>query len=235
MFEKQLKFLRNNLFPEAFTCDICGLETFGGNLCADCLKTVTFNNGEKCPVCGRKTAKSEICLECKQCAPIFERALSPIVYEGGGSKLVLKFKNGNGYLKEYFADLIAKELETFPAPDCIVYVPMTKPDEKKRGYNQARLLAEAVAKRTGIPLIKNAVIKTKKTTGQKELGRTDRAKNLEGSFKVEKRGEIKGKAVLIVDDVLTTGATADEICKQLLKAGAAKTYLATVASVQYKT
>lgn len=234
MFEKTLKFIKENVFPDAFTCDICGVETFKGNLCSDCLKTVTFNNGAKCPVCGRKTPRNEICLECKQRPPIFEKALSPIVYDDGGRDLVLKFKNGNGYLKEYFADLIADELFFFPIPECIVYVPMTKAAERKRGYNQSKILAEAISKRTDTPLIKDTVVKIKSTTGQKELGRKEREKNLAGSFKVVKHDEIKGKAVLLVDDILTTGATADEVAKCLLKAGAEKVYLATIASVEYK-
>lgn len=233
MFEKTLKFIKENVFPSTFTCDICGVETFGNNLCADCLKTITFNNGAKCPVCGRKTVRDEICLECKQTLPVFEKALSPIVYDGGGRKLILKFKNGNGYLKDYFAGLIADGLYFFPIPECITYVPMTRSDERARGFNQAKLLAEAVSKRTDTPLIKDAIIKIKKTTGQKELGRKERAKNLKGCFKVVKKDEIQDKAVLLVDDVLTTGATADEISMCLLKAGAKKVYLATVASVEY--
>lgn len=234
MFEKAIKFIKENVFPNDVTCDLCGIETFGSNLCKDCLNTVTFNNGAKCPVCGRKTTQNAVCLECKQNLPVFEKALSPIVYEGGGKKLVLKFKNGNGYLKEYFADLIADGLLFFPIPECITYVPMTKSDERARGFNQAKLLAEAVSKRTDTPFIKDAIVKTKKTAGQKELGRKERAKNLEGSFKVVKKDEIKGKAVLLVDDILTTGATADEVSRCLLKAGAEKIYLATVASVEYR-
>lgn len=234
MFKKMLKFIKENIFPDAITCDLCGAETFEGNLCGSCLKTVTFNNGTKCPVCGRKTVRNEICLECKQHLPVFTKALSPIVYDGGGRKLALKFKNGNGYLKEYFADLIADGLRLFPVADCIVYVPMTKASERKRGYNQSKILAEAISKRAQTPVIKNAVVKTKRTTGQKELGRKDREKNLAGSFKVEKRNEIKGKTVLLVDDILTTGATADEVSGCLLKAGAEKVYLATIASVEYK-
>lgn len=234
MFKKAVKFLKENLFPSDVTCDICGVETFGGNLCEDCLKTVIFNDGAKCTVCGRKSARDEICLECKQHLPIFNKALSPLVYDGGASKLILKFKNGNGYLKDYFADLISKELFFFPIPDLIVYVPMTKADERKRGFNQSKLLAEEISRRTDTPLVKDAVIKIKKTAGQKELGRKDREKNLAGSFKVVKPDEIEGKAVLIVDDVLTTGATADEVAKCLFKAGAEKVYLATIASVEYK-
>ena len=86
------------MFPRAFTCDICGRETFGTNLCPDCTETVTFNNGATCPVCGRKTVRAEICLECKDRPPLYKKAFSPVVYDGGGKILMAKFKNGNGYL-----------------------------------------------------------------------------------------------------------------------------------------
>ena len=231
---KFVKFLNDALFPESFTCDICGIETFSGNLCDDCFKTVSFNNREACPVCGRITAFPEICLECKARAPLVKKAVSPLVYEDGSTVLITKFKNGEGYLKEYFADLISQKLQDFPAFDCIVYVPMTQKAEYRRGYNQAEILAKSISKRLGVPVIKNALVKKKDTPEQKLLSREEREKNLKGCFKVEKATEIKDKDVLIVDDVLTTGATSEAVCALLLKAGAKNVYLATVASVEYK-
>ncbi|MDE5721779.1 MAG: ComF family protein [Clostridia bacterium] len=234
-FKKFFKAAAETFFPEKFTCDICGIEIFEGRLCKDCLKTVTFNDKAVCPVCGRKTVRPEICLECKADLPKFKKAVSPIVYEDGGVALVLKFKNGNGYLKEHFASLMASKLKDFPSSfDCIVYVPMTKKAVNRRGYNQAKLLAESLSEKIGVPWLKDAVIKTADTPEQKTLTKKERIANLEGCFKVAKREEIKGKSVLIVDDVLTTGATCEAMAKRLLSAGAKKIYLATVASVEYK-
>lgn len=231
---KILKFISDALFPQSFTCDICGTETFDGNLCPDCFKTVAFNDKEVCPICGRKTTNPKICYECKARAPLFKRAVSPLVYRDGSTALIAKFKNGNGYLKEYFSDLIAEKLKDFPAVDCIVYVPMTEKSLNARGYNQAELLANSLSARIGLQVLKDAVVKQKDTPEQKLLSRKEREKNLNGCFKVEKRAEIKGKNILLVDDVLTTGATSEVICKLLLKAGAKNVYLATVASVEYK-
>lgn len=222
------------MFPNNFTCDICGGETFGNNICEDCLKTITFNNKNTCPVCGRKTERDEICLECKASAPRFKKAVSPLVYDGGTVKLIVKFKNGNGYLKEYFAGLIEEKVEDLPVCDYIIYVPMTKKSMRKRGYNQSELLAKSISKRLKTPVLKDAVVKVKETSEQKSLSHRERVKNLAGCFKVEKRTEIKGKNILLIDDVMTTGATADEICKRLLNAGAKQIFLATAASVQYR-
>ena len=228
------KLLSEALFPRSFTCDLCGIETFGNSLCPDCLKTVTYNNGTVCPVCGRKTAIAEICMECKAKAPVFKKAVSPLIYENGAKVLIAKFKNGSAYLKDYFAEIIADKLKDFPEFDYIVSVPMTKKRERERGYNQSALLAKSLSERIGIPFLSNALIKTKETSAQKSLSRKEREKNLTGCFKVEKRDLIKGKTVLLVDDILTTGATAEAIGNKLLGAGAKRIYLATVASVEYK-
>ena len=227
------KFIKESLFPISFTCDSCGIETFDGNLCPDCLKNTTFNNHFTCAICGRKTAKLEICIECKAKPPLFERAISTLLYEGTAVKLIHKFKNGDAYLKDYFADLIVARLNAFPQIDYIAFVPMTKKAERKRGYNQSRLLAESISERINVPVC-DVVEKVKSTSEQKALSGKDRAKNLEGSFKTISKDALLDKNVLLIDDILTTGATADAMCMSLFRAGAMKVFLATIASVEYK-
>jgi len=228
------KFLCENLFPREFTCDICGLETYEGNLCPDCKKTVKFNDGTTCPVCGRKTVRPEICIECKAKPPEYKKAVSALVYVNGGLRLLSKFKNGFAYLKEYFADLLAVSVKDLPEADCMVYVPMTEKSQKIRGYNQTKLLAHALSKRISVPVIDGAVIKIKKNKAQKGLTRTERAENVKGCFEVKNREAIKDKNVLVLDDILTTGATADEVCRLIKSAGAKTVYFASIASVEYK-
>ncbi len=226
-------FIKENLFPPAFTCDACGIETFGTNLCPACLNNMTFNDKRTCPICGRKTVRPEICIECKAKPPLFENAVSPLIYEGTVIKLIHKFKNGEAYLKEYFADLIVPKLANFENIDYITYVPMTKKAERKRGYNQAKLLAESISKRINIPVV-SVIEKVKSTSEQKSLSGKERAKNLKGSFKAQSGQPLLDKNVLLIDDILTTGATADAVCYALFHTGVTKVYLATVASVEYK-
>ena len=228
------KFLSEAFFPLSFTCDVCGIETFNCNICPDCLKNLTFNNKDTCPVCGRKTALPEICLECKAKAPTFKKAVSAFVYENNCIPLIYKFKNGSGYLKEYFTDLLSEEVKNLPKFDLIVFVPMTQNAEYKRGYNQAELLAKSLSERIGVPVCGKVLTKVKDTPEQKNLSQKERAENLKGCFKIENKNDIKDKKLLLVDDVLTTGATANIIADKLLKAGAKQVYLATVASVEYK-
>ena len=214
--------IRESLFPQNITCDLCGTEVFdGSNLCRKCAAEVELNNKTVCPVCGRKTARPEICLECKTEAPLFKRAASAIIYSDGGARLILKFKRGAKYLKNYLGNLMAEKAKKLPACDCVTYVPITKKRRRERGYNQGELLAEVVAQRLELPLV-HALTKKRDTDDQKSLSKRERT-------------EIKGKRVLLVDDVLTTGATAEEVSRKLLSCGASEVYLVTAASVEYKS
>ena len=228
-----VKLIKEALFPPAFTCDACGIETFGATLCPECLKNTVFNNAAFCPICGRKTVHKEICMECKAKPPLFESAISALVYEGTAITLIHKFKNGKAYLKDYFSDLIVQKLDELDKFDFITFVPMTKKAERKRGYNQSRLLADGISERTGVP-VADIIEKIKDTGEQKRLSGKERTKNLEGSFKAKSSRALLDKTVLLVDDILTTGATADAVCRKLFTAGAKKVLLATVASVEYK-
>ena len=223
------------LFPENYTCDICGAEIYDGNFCPACLEKLTFNDKHCCPLCGRKTFRDEICMECKSKPPLFKKAVSAFVYENGATVLVFKFKNGKPYLKKLFADKIAEKLVGFPEIDCIVYVPLAKLSAIKRGYNQSRLLATALSSRILTPVVYGAIRRVKRGRVQKGLTREERAENVKGAFKVVKREEIKGKSVLLVDDVMTTGSTVNEVSRLLLSAGAKEVFVATVASVEYLT
>lgn len=227
--------LRDVIFPEDLTCELCGAEIFdGGRFCAKCAPTVEFNDGTVCPVCGRRTARPEICMECKAEAPRYKKGTSVFVYAGGGAKLILKFKNGGSYLKNYLGGLMAEKAEKLPRCDCVTYVPITKKRRRERGYNQGELLAEVIGERLELPVVK-ALEKKREKPPQKGLGRADRLKNLAACFKICNRAAVKGKRVLLVDDVLTTGATADEVCRELLIAGASEIYFVTAASVEYGT
>lgn len=222
------------LYPRNFTCDICGIEIFnGGNLCEKCRDTVTVNNDFTCPVCGRKTHSSWLCLECKAKPPLYDRAVSPLVYTGGTQKLINKFKSGEAYLKDYFSRLMYAKCSIFKDADAICFVPMTPYAERVRGYNQSALLAAELSKLMKIPLLQNAVAKVKKSSSQKSLTRKEREENLKSCFKAQ-REAVEGKTLILVDDVLTTGATADAVTKELKKCGAKKVYLVTVASVEYE-
>lgn len=226
------KFVKDNLFPEKMRCIMCDIEIFDGELCSDCLKSLSFNDGEGCPKCGRKTAKSEICIECKAHMPPYNRAMSPLVYEGGSVELVGAFKNGRPYIAKYLSSLMVAKLQGIPRADGIVCVPMTDRALRVRGYNQSELLAKHLSMATGVPVLHRAVVKIKDTPAQKELTRVERLKNLQSCFKADKK-QVKGKALIVIDDVMTTGATAESMAQTLKNAGACAVFVITAASVKY--
>lgn len=235
MIRRLFQELSNAFFPENYTCELCGTEIFdGGRLCDRCAKTVTFNDGLTCPICGRRVQVKGACLECKYSSPAYERAVSALVYRDGGAALVLKFKRNNAYLKNYFADLLTLKCKTLKNIDAICYIPMTVKSERRRGYNQAKLLAYELGKRLDLPVLDGALIKLKDTKEQKTLSRKEREENLTGVFRADRK-TVEGKTLLLVDDVMTTGATAEAAVKQLRKRGATKVYFASVASVEYQT
>ena len=123
------------------------------------------------------------------------------------------------------------EKEILPV-DVVTFVPMFPSKQKKRGYNQAELLAKELCKIIEINLDNKNLARIKDTSTQTELSFSERQKNLENAFKVENKQAFKGKVVLLVDDVLTTGATANNCAKELKRVGAKEVYVLTFATTE---
>ena len=191
-----------------------------------------FNDGYICANCGRKTLYAEkYCSTCKNALTAIDLGRSVFNYEKPISNLIMRFKYYNArYIKEYFAQrLFLLYTSNYFNADFIVYVPMTDTAKRKRGYNQSELLANALSEKTGVPVF-NGLKKVKETKRQATLSRVERLKNLNQAFRITNKRELKDKTVVIVDDVTTTGSTAQAIAERLKKAGALKVYLLTVAS-----
>jgi ComF family protein len=131
----------------------------------------------------------------------------------------------------HMAEMIRDRLRDsgMEAFDLIVPVPLHESRERERGFNQAFLLAEALGKMRGEPVCKDAIYMKKPTIDQTRLGRQGRFKNLKGSFNTRNGINLNGKRILLIDDVLTTGATADDCARALKEAGAEAVVAATVA------
>ena len=226
------------LFPERITCDICGAELVADtryNLCASCSEKLPLNFKKICQVCGTPIYdEADYCIRCQNTESKFEKNRSPLSYEDEAIKLISMLKFGG---KKYLADTLSALMADACAEhnlysDVIAFVPMTADEKKKRGFNQAELLANAVGKRLNIEVVP-ALIKVRDTSVQKKLTARERAKNLEGAFLANPE-HIKQKTVLLIDDVFTTGSTANECAKALLKAKATRIFVLTAAVTKQK-
>ena len=121
-----------------------------------------------------------------------------------------------------------------PIADCVVCVPSSAERMKLRGYNQSFLLAKEFAKLVDLPFYDDVIQKAVDTISQVGLSRKERKENLKGSFKITQKDKIKGKKVLIIDDVMTTGTTVDVLAERLKNAGAMEVYALTVASITFE-
>lgn len=226
-------FFKKHFFNPEWQCSICGEENFcGGYVCSKCESKLAYNDGAICMHCGRKVLVSgNYCSTCAEYMTAVDMARSVFSYEGEIRKLIKGLKYDN---KRYLADMFAEKLaflyfKNYFNADLITYIPMTKKAEKRRGYNQSKILAEMVGEKTGVKSV-SCIEKVKETKRQAKLKRKERLKNLDGAFRVCDKTAVKGKTVLVVDDVTTTGATAQVIADRLKRAGAEKVYLLTVAS-----
>lgn len=132
-------------------------------------------------------------------------------------------------LAAFACQALGKEEALWWGLDSIIPVPLFPEKEKQRGFNQAAILTRELAKRKKIPLIEGQLIKVKNTSPQTSLEAADRHKNLKGAFAVIDFHEIKGKTVLLIDDVFTTGSTIQECSLALAEAGALEVRALTIA------
>lgn len=221
---KLLGSLKRAVYPEDVTCNRCGAELFADtryHFCADCMEKLPFIEGKRCVTCGVPIAdEADYCINCMNYSRAIAKCRTPLLYEGIATELIYALKfGGKRYLVKDFSAMLADEYvkEGF-CSDLVCSVPMTEKEKKRRGFNQSELLAKATAERLKLPY-EALLTKVRDTSDQKKLGGRERAKNMEGAFTAA-GGSVKGKTVLIVDDVFTTGATANECAKALKKAGA---------------
>ncbi len=215
------------LFPSNIKCIFCGRDIPSDFICKDCLKEEIFNEGNRCQKCDTPIKEGNIiCDHCKKAKRHFDRIYCPFIYDGKVRKALLKFKSdGAKYLAHAFATFIAQRLEVDEVEfDLIVPVPSHKDTIKQRGYNPARVLADELGKILNKP-VADILYKVRKTKNQKFLNYEDRQNNLENTMILLDNSIIKNKNILIIDDIVTTGATI-EACANLM-IGKAKSISAT--------
>lgn len=217
------------ILPER--CIFCGEVIPAFCLCCDtCRDTLCLIHPPLCPLCGM--SKSDC--TCRRHRHRYDRALSPFYYEGAARSGVLRLKHyDDPRTVAFFADQMAIVVRRECASeiiDMVTAVPVTHKKREERGFNQSELLAHEVAVRLGVPY-QELLVKIYETVPQKKKHAWERAGNVLGVFDVLNNEILTGKTILLVDDVLTTGATADE-CAKMLKIYGATRVICLTASIR---
>ncbi len=239
-FKKLKNVLEEIFYPANIKCINCNIDLPVKQeieFCESCFSKLEFIENDKCcKRCGAKLKTSNLCLACKSNKREFKLARSVMEYDGITAKLIKTFKYKNKpYMSRTFGKLLALKFESLNwKVDFATFVPITKKKEKKRGFNQARLLAEEFSKTANVSIEKDILIKKQDTKEQASLGFKDRQENLRKTFKVTNKDKVRGKIILLIDDVFTTGATANACSLAFKKAGAKEVYVLTVASTTRK-
>lgn len=199
----------------------------------------------KCAVCGA-LGKDILCKKCLEEIKYLDRQLKDLPsklsfdiafaatsYEGPVKEAIRKFKfRDKRAFSEPLTNILIKfaenNLSAFKNVELIIPVPLFESRQKGRGFNQSGIFAEAAARHLDRPISETALFRTRNTKPQFDLMRADRFANVAGAFKVSDPDEVKGKTILLIDDILTTGATASECARVLKDAGAVKVIILTL-------
>lgn len=217
------------IFPEK--CRLCGerVRDQGGlPICLDCWGKLETITPPFCTICGipftSKEGISHPCSLCLRKPPSFKVARAVGKYSGPLREAIIELKyKGRGSIARrlgmMMADMVARDPELSDI-ELLLPVPLHRSRMRERGFNQSELLAKAMGKELGIEVNTSSLIRARRTASQVGLGMEERIKNVAGAFVVARKDAIEGRSLALVDDVMTTGATANECSKTLVKGGA---------------
>lgn len=192
-----------------------------------------------CACCGVPFAYSmadgSLCTACLEDKPLFETARSVFVYDDVSRKMILGFKHGDKtFAVRAFVPWMSRAgAQMLAQADLLVPVPLHPSRLLRRRYNQAALMAQALACEADLCCIPDALVRVRATVSQGHMGGADRFRNVKGAFSVHsgRARDVVGKKIVLVDDVLTSGATVSECTRALLKGGAISVHVLTLARV----
>jgi ComF family protein len=196
-------------------------------LCSSCWAGMRFFAPPWCAVCGlpfpHPMGEEAVCADCARQKPSWDRARAVMRYDKHSRHLVLALKHGD---RTHVARALGRWMgragaELLEGADMIMPVPLHWTRLFTRRYNQAGLLAHAVRAAGGPPVMADWLVRRRRTPSQGRLGPVARVRNVRGAFAVRRGCDVKGKRIVLVDDVLTTGATVEECARVLRRGGAA--------------
>ena len=231
--KKTARFFEHLIFPDDIKCIFCGKDVADFEnkpYCDECDKEVELNNSNRCMICDEPINNEAIvCDYCQKHKRSFKKAFCPFIYGGPVRHAILAYKESNKrYLAKTFAKFIANRIiESKVKIDYVTYVPMTKKKERLRTFNQSKLLAKEVAKIFKVDVL-DLFERLRDIPAQKFSNFDERHKNLIGLYRLRSNNLEKHKNYLIVDDVITTGATMN-YCSELIAKNVNNVYVCALA------
>lgn len=220
------------LFP--LRCPACDriVRPFGAKICPECAPKFQLLKAPWCMRCGKKLYREEeYCRDCREKEHNYIRGRALYEY-GSAASSIYRFKYGN---RREYADFFGQEMVRYlgdfidrVGPDALIPIPLHPKRLRKRGYNQAALLAEAVGRYAGVPVLDKILVRVKNTAPLKCQNRTERQNNLKKAFNIA-QNDVKLKTIILIDDIYTTGSTMDEAALALKAAGVLRIYFVTLA------
>lgn len=212
------------LLPES--CLLCGADSQSSLLCADCTADLPALPAASCPKCGEQTTHGERCGACLKEAPHFDRTIALYRYDFPVDRIIHALKYGHqlavaGWLGIKLAERLAADKRL------IIPLPLHPDRVRERGFNQSAEIARVVGNCLNLPVDRSSVLRNRATLPQADLPFKERHKNVRGAF--ECRVDMSGKNILLIDDVMTTGATLNECARVLKLHGAADISVAVAA------
>jgi ComF family protein len=215
--QSAMSFLVDSLLPAP--CLFCGGGPTRAGICSGCLHDLPGRREPRCPVCAIDAQAAELCGSCLRRHPAFDRVRAACSYAFPIDAAIQRLKYAPdptliAPLAALLADLAASE----PRPDLLIPMPASRAQLRSRGFNQAAELARTSARRLGLKLGPDTVARVREGLPQASLPWDERAGNVRGAFACA--ADVSGLRVAIVDDVMTTGATLEELARTLKRAGA---------------
>ena len=208
--------LKHRIFKQK--CLLCASPQANSHgLCSPCLSELPRHASTSCPQCGLSSS-GQLCGSCISSPPDFDATHAVFLYQYPIDKMMQRYKYGNMLNTSYTFGQLLAEKSAFEAIDLIIPMPMHPQRLKERGFNQALEIAKVLTKNRPEKLDYKSVARQTLTPPQASLALKERVKNIKGAFKVN--SDLAGKRIAIVDDVMTTGASLNELAKTLKKAGA---------------
>ena len=198
--------------------------------CARCAMPFSYRVGE-----AGANDEALICGGCIDHPPHYARGRSALLYDDASRRLILRFKHGDQHqaVRAFTPWMMAAGRDVVDACDLIVPVPLHRWRLLKRRYNQSAMLAVAIGRTSAKDVCLDAILRTRSTPPQGHMARDDRAQNVKGAFTInpQRTEAVRGKNILLIDDVMTTGATLNACTDTLMDAGAKNVDVLTIARV----